>query len=115
VTAGDLTAAVSNSPDGLVLECYGSGTAPMARTGMAQVLRDICSTIPVVAITQCATGGIDASRYAVGGELADTGVMNGADMTVEAALAKLSFGLDAGLDIASLRPFMQLNLVGERS
>lgn len=111
----DLLAAVAGAPDGLVLECYGSGNAPMARPGMTAALREICERMPVVAITQCATGGIDSSRYAVGGELADTGVIDGADMTVEAALAKLTFCLDAGLEGSALRDVMQRNLVGERS
>ena len=81
---------------------------------MAQALGDICASIPVIAITQCATGWVDPERYAVGGELAATGVIDGGDMTVEAALAKLAFGLDAGLEGAPLRSFLQLNVVGER-
>lgn len=114
ITAADLAGAVAGSPDGLVLECYGSGNAPMARPHMASTLREICHSIPVVAVTQCATGSVDAGRYAVGNELAMTGVIDGADMTVEAAVAKLGFGLDAGLDHAALRSFMQVNFVGER-
>lgn len=114
VTADDLRALANGGADGLVLECYGSGNAPMARPGMAQALGDICASIPVIAITQCATGGVDPERYAVGGELAATGVIDGGDMTVEAALAKLAFGLDAGLEGAPLRSFLQLNVVGER-
>lgn len=115
VTTDDLRAAVGGAPDGLVLECYGAGNAPMARPGMAQALRDICASMPVVAITQCATGAVDPNRYAIGGELADTGVISGGDMTVEATLAKLAFLLDAGLQGEDLRAQMQHNLVGERS
>ena len=115
VVAADLEAAVGGAPDGLVLECYGSGNAPMARPGMGRTLREICRRMPVVAITQCATGGVDADRYAVGGELAETGVIDGGDMTIEAALAKLAFCVDAGLEGEALRDAMQRNLVGERS
>ena len=115
VTADDLRAAVGGRPDGLVLECYGAGNAPMARPGMAEALREICESLPVVAVTQCSTGSVDAGRYAVGGELAATGVIDGGDMTLEAALAKLAYGLDAGFEGTPLRSFMRLNLVGERS
>ena len=115
VVAEDLRAAVGGNPDGLVLECYGSGNAPMARPGMAEALREICARMPVVAITQCSTGSVDPGRYAVGSELADTGVIAGGDMTPEAALAKLAFALDAGLDDAQLREFMLSNIVGERT
>ena len=115
VTTDDVRAAVGGNPDGLVLECYGAGNAPMARPGMAQALKEICKRMPVVAITQCATGTVDPDRYAIGGELADTGVIAGGDMTVEATLAKLAFLLDAGIEGEDLRAQMQRNLVGERS
>lgn len=113
VTAEDLRAAVGGRPDGLVLECYGSGNAPMARPGMLGTLREICAELPVVAITQCAVGGVDLTRYAVGRELASAGVIDGSDLTLEAALAKLGFLLDAGHRGADLRALMERNLVGE--
>lgn len=115
VTAEDLRAAVAAAPDGLVLVCYGSGNAPMARPGMAQALREVCAKLPVVAVTECVTGGVDPARYAVGGELAAAGVMPGGDMTLEAALAKLAFGLDLGLGAGELAVFIAQNSVGERS
>jgi L-asparaginase len=113
VTAADLRAAVGAGPDGLVLECYGSGNAPMARPGMLGTLREICGSLPVVAVTQCATGGVDLARYAVGRELAAAGAIDGSDLTVEAATAKLGFLLDRGHRGAELRGLMEQNLVGE--
>lgn len=113
VTAADLRAMVGGQPDGLVLECYGSGNAPMARPGMLGTLREICGSMPVVAVTQCAVGGVDLARYAVGRELAAAGVIDGSDLTVEAATAKLGFLLDRGHRGAELRALMEQNLVGE--
>lgn len=115
VTAEDLRAAVGGRPDGLVLECYGSGNAPMARPGMLGTLRELCAALPVVAITQCATGGVDLARYAVGRELAAAGVIDGSDLTAEAAIAKLGFLLDRGHRGEDLRTAMERNLVGERT
>lgn len=114
-TADDLRGAVSGRPDGLVLECFGSGNAPMAKPGMAPALREICEELPVVAVTQCSTGSVDFGRYAVAHEMADAGVIDGGDMTVEAALAKLGYALDRGARGASLRSMIALNLAGERS
>ncbi len=114
VTAEDLRAAVGGRPDGLVLECYGSGNAPMARPGMLGTLRELCATLPVVAITQCPSGRIDLARYAVGRELAAAGVIDGSDLTPEAAIAKLGFLLDRGHRGAELRGLMERNLVGEQ-
>ena len=113
--AADLRAAVGGRPDGLVLECYGSGNAPMAKPGMAAALREICAELPVVAVTQCATGGVDFGRYAVSHEMVKAGVIDGGDMTLEAALAKLAYALDRGAWDDALRELMSRNLVGERT
>ncbi|MBL3698633.1 L-asparaginase [Leucobacter luti] len=113
VTVDAVRAAVGGRPDGLVLECYGSGNAPMARLGMPAALREICAALPVIAITQCATGGVDLARYAVGQELAGAGVIDGSDLTVEAAIAKLGYLLDRGFRGAELRQLVERNLVGE--
>lgn len=98
-----------------MLECYGSGNAPVTRPGMLGTLRELCAGLPVVAITQCATGGVDLTRYTVGRELAAAGVIDGSDLTVEAATAKLGFLLDRGHRGEDLRVAMERNLVGERA
>lgn len=113
ITADDLRAAVGGGPSGLVLECYGTGNGPTARPGLMRALQSITAEIPVVAITQCATGGLDLTRYAVGQQLASTGVIDGSDLTVEAAIAKLGFLIDRGYTGTDLRDLMQQNLVGE--
>ncbi|WP_336658793.1 asparaginase domain-containing protein [Leucobacter sp. USHLN153] len=115
VTARDLRAAVGGGPDALVLECYGSGNAPMARPGMLGTLREMCEAIPVVAITQCTTGGVNLDRYAVARELDAAGVIDGGDLSVESATAKLGFLLDRGYRSFELQELMHANLVGERS
>lgn len=115
VTAEDLRCATLGSPDALVLECYGSGNAPMARPGMLGTLREIGARMPIVAITQCSSGSVDLARYAVGRELAAAGVIDGSDLTVEAAIAKLGFLIDRGIAGSELRRLMESNLVGECS
>lgn len=113
VTADDLRGAIAGSPDGLILECYGAGNGPMARPGMLGTLREICDAIPVVAVSQCAQGGVNLARYAVGQELRSVGAIDGSDLTIEAATAKLGFLLDAGYRGADLCAQMSRNLVGE--
>ena len=113
VGARDLLAIASAEPDAIVLECYGAGNAPMAKPGMADALREIGGRIPLVAITQCALGSVDTDRYAVGRQLAAAGVTPGGDLTVEAAIAKLGYLLDRGLDAAEVAGLVPVNLVGE--
>lgn len=114
VTAHDLRAAVGANPNGLVLECYGSGTAPTDHPDMADALREICDRMPVVAVTQCERGEIRFGQYAVGRRVASCGVLDGGDMTLEAAIAKLGHLLDRGATRHEIGQGIQMNLAGER-
>ena len=115
VAARDLLAAASGEPDALVLECYGAGNAPMGKPGMADALREIAARMPVAVITQCTHGEMDTSRYAVGRQLAATGVIPGGELTVEAAIAKLGYLLDRGYSREEIAALVPANLVGECS
>jgi L-asparaginase len=115
VAADDLRAAIGGGPDGLVLECYGSGGAPVAAPGMIDALREVCAALPVVAVTQCSTGGIDFARYAVGRKLQECGAIDGGDLTLEAAIGKLGYLMDRGVRGEALSGLMLRNLVGECS
>lgn len=53
--------------------------------------------------------------YATGNALAKAGVISGADMTIEAALAKLHYLLSKNLQRAEIKAAMLQNLVGELS
>ncbi len=86
----DLFAYAMRTCDGIILRCYGSGTAPDSQT-----LRDALAiaqerSIPVVAVSQCAEGGIALGSYASDQLLLQYGVIDGRDMTVEAAYVKLT-------------------------
>lgn len=115
VTTDDLRAAVGGEPDGLILECYGTGGAPITAPGMRDALRDVSASIPVVAVSQCATGHVDFNRYAVGRALQETGVIDGGDLTLEAAIGKLGWLTDRGIASELISEAMLQNLVGERS
>ena len=110
-----LSAGLDAFPDGLVLECYGAGTAPLSGAAPLAVLRDARDRgIPVLAITRCEDGAVDLPRYAVGAALADAGVIGGSDLTAEAAIAKLRALRRAGYAGERLRDLLRVNLVGEQ-
>ena len=115
LAARDLLAIASAGPDAIVLECYGSGNAPMSKPGMRDALLSISEQMPLVAITQCARGTVDTDRYAVGRQLAAAGVTPGADLTPEAAIAKIGYLLDRGFTDAEVSELIAVNLIGECS
>jgi L-asparaginase len=116
LTAAQLRAVFEECPAGVVLECYGAGTAPMGSGGLAPVIRAAADRgTAVVAVTQCEDGSVELSRYAVGSALAGAGVLPGGDMTTEAALGKLGALLRAGLSGAGLAAALGRNLLGERA
>lgn len=114
MAAEQVRAALACYPDGLILECYGAGTAPVSTPG---ILDDLGAAIEggttVVAVTQCQTGSVDLSRYAVGSALARAGVVSGGDMTLEAALGKLGYLVGKRLDAPTMRSALASNLIGE--
>jgi len=77
--------------EGVVLQTYGHGNWPTALSDMMQTLKQACdSGVIVINTTQCSRGSV-LPIYAVGKELQEVGVIAGHDMTIEAALMKLSY------------------------
>ncbi|PYC16003.1 asparaginase [Pseudomonas mosselii] len=101
---------------GLVLECYGSGTGPSDDQALLDVLHDARQGgVMIVAISQCPEGSVVFDTYAAGSRLRDTGLVSGGGMTREAALGKLFALLGAGLDVQAAEHWFALDLCGERA
>lgn len=116
LSARQLDAVLEDCPAGVVLECYGAGTAPVLAGGLAAPLRRAAERgTVVVAVTRCEHGSVDLGRYAVGSALAEAGVVGGGDMTAEAAVGKLAALGRAGFTGEALRELIARNLIGERS
>lgn len=99
--------------DGIVLRCFGSGTAPNS-TELIEALK-LAETLgkPVVAVTKCAGGAISVSTYAAGSVLRENGVIDGRDMTMEAAYVKLMHVLSAHSDLNVVKERMVASICGE--
>lgn len=99
--------------DGMVLRCYGSGTVPNS-DGLRHALAIAqARDIPVIAVSQCPEGGIAFGTYAAGAVLPEKGVIDGRDMTVEAAYAKLVHALSVSADPTARRARLARALCGE--
>jgi lysophospholipase len=86
--------AVLRLPDlrGLILETFGMGNVPGGADGrLTQVIRDAVQRgVIIVNVSQCVAGFV-SPVYAPGTHLSRAGVIFGLDLTVEAALTKLSY------------------------
>jgi L-asparaginase len=98
---------------GLILETYGIGNAPEDSELLAALKAASDRGVIIVNCTQCLRGTVNMDDYATGSSLAKAGVINGFDLTPEAALAKLSFLLSQKLSVAKMKKMMQTDLKGE--
>jgi L-asparaginase len=116
VQASHLRALLDSGVQGLLLECYGSGTGPAGDAELLDVLKAAHKRgVVLAAISQCPHGHVEFGVYAAGSQLAATGLVSAGGMTREAALGKLFALLGAGLAQAEVEHWFGLDLCGERA
>lgn len=114
--AGHLRAVLDSGVQGLLLECYGSGTGPSDDQALLDVLQAARQRgVVLVAISQCPEGSVVFDTYAAGNRLRGAGLISGGGMTREAALGKLFALLGAGLGAEASEQWFALDLCGERA
>ena len=108
--------ALLNAPQckGVILVAYGAGNVPDTTASVQRFLTKAHQQgIHVVCLSQCAHGGMSIGAYAASQLLAQNQVLNGYDMTLEAAFCKLHYLFSLGLNDADIRRYWARNLVGE--
>ncbi|MCR1827978.1 asparaginase [Pseudomonas oleovorans] len=114
--AGHLHALLASGVQGLLLECYGSGTGPAGDAQLMSVLREAHQRgVVLAAISQCPQGHVQFGVYAAGSRLAEVGLVSCGGMTREAALGKLFALLGAGLPQTEVEYWLARDLCGEMS
>ncbi|PTA98418.1 MULTISPECIES: asparaginase [unclassified Sulfitobacter] len=99
--------------DGIVLRCFGAGTVPDSPALRAALGKAQGKGVPVVAVSQCAEGGMQIGTYAAGKALRDSGVVDGGQMTAEAAFVKIHLALSCFAQFDAQHAYLAADQCGE--
>jgi L-asparaginase len=99
---------------GVVIETYGAGNAPTTEWLIDELKLAIDRGVLLLNVSQCPGGRVLPGRYETSRILQQIGVINGADMTTEAAVTKLML-LIGEYGVEKTRSLIGTELVGELS
>ena len=106
-------ALVSMGCKGIVIEAFGLGGMNVLNEDLAGIRAAIDAGISVVITTQCLYDSADLQVYQVGNKLLQLGVIQGRDMTTEAAMTKLMWAIGQGMNQKEIRKLFSIDLAGE--
>jgi L-asparaginase len=98
---------------GIVIEAFGLGGINFLGKGLRGIQRAVEDGISVVVTTQCLYDSSDLRVYQVGNKLLELGVIQGRDMTTEAAMTKLMWTLGQGMNPDEIARLFTVSLAGE--
>ena len=98
---------------GIVVEAFGLGGFNVLGKSLRGIQRAVEDGISVVVTTQCLYDSADLGVYQVGNRLLEMGVIQGRDMTSEAAMTKLMWALGQGMEQDQIAKLFAEDLAGE--
>ena len=98
---------------GVVVEAFGLGGVNVLNEGLSGIRAAMDAGMSVVITTQCLYDSSDLKVYQVGNKLLELGVIQGRDMTTEAAMTKLMWAIGQGMSQKEIRKLFAIDLAGE--
>jgi len=99
----------------IILETFGSGNATTQAWFIDSLKKALSKGTIILNITQCNAGKVEQGKYATSAAFKKIGVIGGADITTEAAVAKLMYLLGNMKTKREIEKALQINMRGEIS
>lgn len=97
----------------VILESYGAGNVPMAPWFLEELQKAIENGLPLINITQCVGGSIAMGTYETSEKLRKLNVIDGKDITTEAAITKALYLLGLNKTGKRFKTCFETSLRGE--
>jgi L-asparaginase len=97
----------------LILETYGAGNAPMDDWFLNDLKSAKKNGLHIINVTQCSGGSVFMGHYETSEKLKEMQLVNGKDITTEAALAKAMYLLGTGVSDKLFKTIFETPLRGE--
>ncbi len=100
---------------GLIIHSFGSGNIPDSKHISKTLNVLLAKGVIIYNVTQCNSGFVDRRAYATNKDLLKSDIVDGADITLEAAIMKMMYVLGLNLSLKESQYHLAQNLRGEIS